>query len=995
HGEHQGYRYPDGSVRRRVHRPGGRVELNTPTGETVLIDLDGGGRPRRVRDESGETVTYHYRDDHTVTTRDGTIVRTAEVDRFGRLTAIRFPDGTQESWSYSDGGRTRVFTDRRGAVHTERRDHWQRPVSFTAGDGYRVRWTYGEESVQETRSDGTTRTYQRDTLGAVTEERTSHLTTRHLADDDGGYHIETRTTQGNLLSRLFFDARNRLVEQWSRIGGTIYEADFPAPGIHDYRLLGYVERREEVVPGMHVTYAREGDPHYRVEQLRSGAVRRIRADEEEIASMSWVGTGLPSTITVQSGDEHVEHAYTYAGTRLESYQVPGQVPRRYRVDDSRNEVSIEAGEARREITTDPYGAITAETITLPHFPVVNTSRTRDIAGRPVTVETHINDAAHRTGQTIEYLPHRQGATVTGGAASLEIHDGESETTITIDGDHTIRADRDAVELADTLSLAFRHGADGATSIASVARLSRSGFSEVLDAVSTVRNADGQVTAEQRVDGRTQVFRYGRGGRLKSASGGTAGVIEAVPTPVARALSASWQTAGISVTPPEPPSVVNQHDLLYASRRRTRRDAAGRIAESEGTSITYDETSGRPQRVTNSDGGDWTVVRDARGDPVLVIDSERGRRWTCSTVHYESHGGPLVVRHWSRHDEDPGDSIARYREGATDGTDPPQDPSSCVEVSQNGRVLFLVDAAAIYMPFTDLRSTTRGLSRVDRTSGLVRYQRWSDVLPEVSGGTLSPPEDGPQFPAAVPYDRVVYGMLHVPGTRALWGRERVYLPDLGSFTSVDPALHHLDWFEYAAGDPVNFLDREGLRFIPIHAGHTHFQQEGWWNEEPLGSRSITTVGSSGCVLTGVSNMINTISGDERSNPGTLNWYCRDGFFRDGNLLATEDTEEILQAATGHHIETVSFDPQTVDMTRVAAAIEDDTIQQYAATARIRTYRTNPDGTVDEYQHTVNVAGFDEEGAPIIHDTSSRNRTSLDQHEEVLRYDVYAVSNCRGY
>ncbi|HKK48372.1 MAG TPA: hypothetical protein VJ932_04710, partial [Alkalispirochaeta sp.] len=283
----------------------------------------------------------------------------------------------------------------------------------------------------------------------------------------------------------------------------------------------------------------------------------------------------------------------------------------------------------------------------------------------------------------------------------------------------------------------------------------------------------------------------------------------------------------------------------------------------------------------------------------------------------------------------------------------------------------------------------------RTTGSVQYAPWSGVLPEVDPREIAPPTEGPQFPAAVPYDRIVYGMFHLPGTPALWGRERGYLPELGVFTTVDPALHHLDWFEYAAGDPVNFMDREGLKFIPIHAGHTHFQQQGWWSETPLGTGGNATVGSSGCVLTGVSNMINTITGENTSNPGTLNWYARDGFFRDGNLLATEDTAEILEAATGHHIETVSFDPRTVDMTQVAAAIEGDTVQQYAATARIRTYQSNPDGTIDEYEHTVNVAGFDEHGNPIVHDTSSRNRTSLDYREEVLRYDVYAVSNCRGY
>ncbi|MFW5827452.1 MAG: hypothetical protein ACOCU4_05145, partial [Alkalispirochaeta sp.] len=994
HGRHIGYRYADGSQQRRMVRPGGRVEVNTPEGRTIDIEVDAAGRPRRVHTASGETVVYRHQAGQTTTSRDGTMIRTEDRDRFGRLQAVHFPDGTSESWSYADGGRTRIFTDRRGAIHTETRDRWHRPLSYTAGDGYQVQWTYEGDWVEETRSDGTFRRYRRDARGSVVEERSSRGTVRRIPGEAGQYRIETNNREGSPISKLFFDQRDRLVEQWTREGGTIYAAAYPAPGIEEYRLLGYAERREVVIPEQEIAYSRGEDPAYQVEQTRGGAPRRISSESGEIAAVRWFAPGLPASVAVTAGDATVEHRYSYSGGHVDTYHVSGLDPRRYVVDEIRRRVSVETTGARREIIADPYGVITAETIELSDAPRIDIRRTLDNAGRVVDTETRIAGSEQATAQSIDVRPHRQGATVATAGSSVEIRDGDTETEMVIDGEFTITARVNAVELNDLLRVSYHHGAEGAAFFGSLARTSRSGFTDIIDAIAGVRNAYGQVIAEQRIDGHAQTFHYDRGGRLVASSGGAGGVITSVSPEVARKISESWRSTGVSVTPPDPPQTINRHDLHDSSPTSVQRDSAGRVTRLDGTSLTYDETSGRPQGITTADGESWTVIRDATGDPAVVINSKRGQRWTAATSRYESRLGPLVVRSWTVHEDITTPRIPRYRAGSG-GTPSPSQSESCLEVSRNGRLLYVVDQDAIYLPFTDLRATTRGVVRVDRTTGAVQYTPWSSVLPEVEPQGLVPPDRGVRFPAAIPYDRIVYGMMHLPGTPALWGVERSYLPEMGAFTAMDPALHHVDWFDYAAGDPVNFLDIEGLRFIPIQAGHTHFQQQGWWNDEQLGNRGIATVGSSGCVLTGVSNMINTINGERTSNPGTLNWYARDGFFRDGNLLSTRDTAEILQAATGHHIETVSFDPRTVDMTQVAAAIEDDTVQQYAATARIRTYRTNPDGTIDEYEHTVNVAGFDERGEPIVHDTSSRNRTSLDHREEVLRYDVYAVSNCRGY
>ncbi|MFO8041656.1 MAG: hypothetical protein R6U25_00515 [Alkalispirochaeta sp.] len=997
YGAHIGYHYGDGSRHRRQVHPGGRVELETPEGQNLEIDLDAAHRPRRIRSASGDPLIYRYRADATEILRGTETVRREEVDRFGRLRAVHFPDGSSETWSYTDGGRTRVFTDRRGAVHREERDHWHRPVTFTAGDEYQVRWTYAGEWVHETRSDGTSRRYRRDAAGAVTEEHSSTAVVRRVGADRGAHRIETHTPDGQLLERLVFDAQRRLVEEWSRIGGTVRSAAYRPDGVQEHRLMGYRERREDTVPAVESVHRREGAAPVRVARTPAGLPRQVQSDDYS-ALISWIAPGFPAEVEVHHGDRHVHQRYTYRNDRLAAYELLGVQLRTYDTSDSGELVTIRCGDGSRAITTDPYGKILAETVQLPELPTVTSHHLRDRHGRVHVTETDVDHAPGISRQTIQYLPHRRGARITAASIALEVLDGDSETTLTIDEEFTVTVSPDALEVADLLTVRFRHGPGGETTLSTVEQSRGSGFEAVLDAGVQVRNDLGQIIAEQRIDGYTQTFEYDAGGRLTAASGGPGGVITALEPAVARELTESWHQSGVSVAPPEPRRSVNQHDLLYAGRASTQSDSAGRIVAAQGTTLAYDETSGRPQRITDDRGSAWTVVRDAAGNPVLIGDSAGERRWIASTVDYPTRGGTLQVRTWTTGGGFPQQPVARYRPGSRETSETAgagRSAESCVEVSRNGRLLLVADQDAIYVPYTDVRGTTCGLAQINRTTRSVNYQAWSVVLPEVDVGLISPPEEGPQFPSALPYDRMVYGMFHLPDTDVLWGVERAYLPALGRFTAIDPALHHLDWFSYAAGDPVNFTDAAGLRFIPINAGLTHFQQQGWWNDDPLGDRGTATVGSSGCVLTGVSNMINTISGTSASDPGTLNWYCQEGFYREGNLLATEDTAEILQAATGHHIETISFDPHTVDMNRVASAIQDDTIQQYAATARIRTYRTNADGSIDEYQHTVNVAGFDERGQPIIHDTSTRNRTALDHREEVLRYDVYAVSNCRGY
>ncbi len=45
-------------------------------------------------------------------------------------------------------------------------------------------------------------------------------------------------------------------------------------------------------------------------------------------------------------------------------------------------------------------------------------------------------------------------------------------------------------------------------------------------------------------------------------------------------------------------------------------------------------------------------------------------------------------------------------------------------------------------------------------------------------------------------------------------KRDYIPSLKTFTSEDPVHDGVNWYTYCAGDPVNYIDIEGLRIIPV-------------------------------------------------------------------------------------------------------------------------------------------------------------------------------------
>jgi RHS repeat-associated protein len=534
----------------------------------------------------------------------------------------------------------------------------------------------------------------------------------------------------------------------------------------------------------------------------------------------------------------------------------------------------------------------------------------------------------------------------------------------------------------------------------------SGFVETVAATVTFRNARGQITAEHDLDGTFRLFRYDDAGRVTAASGTGTGTPIAVDGEIRRGIDGAWNSVALSVSPPEVPAMVAVRSFPDARSHQTE---PGFRREWNGLEISYDATTDLPDGLGVTDGDtapEWTIRRDLAGNPLFIREATTGRAWSAATVSWDTPLGVITVRSWESAPAESGavrEESPRYRPGGTriathdTEAEPEGDaPRSCIEVRRDHVLIAIIEPSAIHVPYTDARGSVRGMARLDRTTGVVRYAPGPSLPPAIDPAFVAPGKAREAlFPVAVPYDRVVYGMLHLPGTAALLSDTRLYIPATGRFTSRDPALHHLDWYLYAAGDPINLIDPAGTIFTGTRRDLADTQQGGDWRSKPLGSSSRHTISSSGCVLTAVSNAINTVAGRRVTNPGALNDNFMEGFYSGDALLSPEAAGEALAAVTGRHVEVVSFDPRSVDMARIAATLANDVAQEYTATARIRTYADSPDGTRTFYEHTVNVAGFDEGGMPIFVDTSNRNRVTLDANESVLRYDVYAYSRCRSY
>jgi RHS repeat-associated protein len=1010
-GAHVGFGYADGSVLRREYRSGGRIEVEGPDGDRSTVTVDAAGRVRSIDD--GSRLTYRWNARSVALERDGNLLREVEFDRFGRVTRRRWPDGTSEMLAYGDHGRRITLTDRRGGSHEMTLDHHERPLRISGPDGAAVTFDYSPGRVIEEHNDGTTIEYLLDVDGSVRERRINGVV---VADrevlPDGTIREALFARDGSLVTTRELDLHHNLRREWSSSGALLYSAEHPEERVLHLLEEGRSATQESVVPALSYRYRLGTDDPWTIERTILGRLSAVTAPDGSSRSVEWNPAGLPTRITeVDGAGTAFETRYRYDGDLLLERAADGAVPLVVEESEHRRRLTLAAGGARRVVTTDPYGVVTGETLSFSSDEAtVASACSLDAAGRTVAATTSVAGSVAAHIGAITYGDAGRSMRFEAGGLTLEFARRTGAIVARIDGTEEIEITRGSTAVAGEIHTARRTApgtAPGTAVETTVMRVGRfSGFVETVAAAVTIRNARGQIAAEHDLDGTFRLYRYDDAGRVTGASGSGTGTPVVVDAEIRRSVEDAWESAALSVAPPGVPPAVGVRSFPDT---REQPAAPGPLREWMGLAIGHDPVTDLPDTLAVSAGDNpavWTVRRDLGGNPLLVREAATGREWSAATVTWDTPLGVITVRNWESRPSGPGGTageVPRYRPGATrvasSATEVEPDGSasrSCIEVRRDHHLVAIIEATAIHVPFSDVRGSVHGVARLDRATGTVRYTPGPTLPPAIDPAFRRPGNPrGNLFPVAVPYDGIAYGMVHLPGTAALLSRTRLYIPATGRFTSRDPALHHLDWYLYAAGDPVNLIDPAGTIFTGARRDLSDTQQGGAWQGKPLGRSSRHTISSSGCVLTAVSNTINTVAGRRVTDPGTLNDDFMEGFYSGDALLSPHAAGEALAAVTGRHVEVVSFDPRAVDMARISATLANDASQEYAATARIQTYTDSPDGSRSFYEHTVNVAGFDQSGMPILVDTSNRNRVTLDAHETVLRYDVYAYSRCRSY
>ena len=999
-GTHVGYRFPDGSGIERYTYPGGRFRLIAPDGSTVTGEVDAAGRIRELVESRGVRTTIRRGDGVTEIMRNGGLVRRERRDALGRPISVVYPDGTSERWTYEEHGRRVTFTDRRGGIHLAEYDHEGRPLLQRAADGFLRSLAYGENSITETIAGHQTVITRFDAEGLARSVTTSSGTMeRSPRDTDGGYRIVVRNPAGALLRELTFDGRDRLLDLVDGSVGHVYHAGYGSATNTTRRLLGVTEWSVVAAEGTHETVRDSAGDAWTVRRNGIGLTVEITGPGGAVNGIAWQAARIPREIRTMPtpGAEFREIVDLLPGT-LRRRDGENREIASIAWNPAENTANVHSNGVTRRIVTGPYGQILRESIVQEGGPPVTVARSVDSAGRVQATTTDGGTAVPLRFSEVAHRGDRRGfqSTVNGmrftavaerGTLSVSVVDDDGRRTL-------LRSNGTSTAVVGAAEVGWRTWNGGGASVGTVETLLAGGDRRVLDSLVIVRDAAGRELAEQRLDGTTQLFTYTDSGHLATASAVDGGVVRPTAPDIARLLTAAWRGAAVSVTPPAPPARTLQRPVPDpAAGLPVERDSIGRMIRIGDTRIAYDDTSGAPRTVSEGERA-WDIVRDASGAPLRITHRPSGRTWTSATVAGSLAGVPVALRAWRLSEVPPATDVPRFAPAsprAPDATGHAPADRTCVEVRLDGRTIAVVDAETVTLPFVDTRGTSRGAAIVDRVTGTTTYRRGGETS---AVAAFSRPAE-PLFPAAVPYSSLVYGMWRLGDLRALVGTHRAYLPDIGSFTSRDPALHHHEWFRYAAGDPVNLTDATGTQFVGARVGLSDVQQDRAWSNQHLGTGGSYTIGSAGCVLTAISNMVNTVAGRRISDPGNLNRWAQDGYFRDANLLAASDAASILEAATGRVVRHISVDPREVNMGRIAAYLSEDPTQEYTATARLSTYHTQPDGQIETYEHSVNLAGFDSTGAPMIVDTSTRGRTALAPREEVRRYDIYAYSRCESY
>ncbi len=207
--------------------------------------------------------------------------------------------------------------------------------------------------------------------------------------------------------------------------------------------------------------------------------------------------------------------------------------------------------------------------------------------------------------------------------------------------------------------------------------------------------------------------------------------------------------------------------------------------------TYHDKSGAVRSLTNTWDGDgnriglndgtkqWTYVYDpTAGIPAVLVEDDG----TGHPVYYvREPGGALVSRF------KPGDATC------------------------NG---------AKYYVFDELGSTRLVVSRCQVTSDAYIYGPWGELLSHTTDWPDFQTTDNPyQYVGELGY----YTHYMAPELGLLQLGVRFYDPETGRFTQIDPIQDGVNWYAYAGGNPMSWVDPSGL-----------YSASDWWADYKMGA-----------------------------------------------------------------------------------------------------------------------------------------------------------------
>ncbi len=1031
--------FAGGEVMQRTRIPGGEVRT-TLSGDTPARTQWFDPRGFLLRDEraGGSIRTVEYTPDSKTERIGGELLQRDVLDRYGRLVRREFPDGTAERlrWDIHDNPVERV--DRTGEIHRWDWDRYGRPVRYEDPLGRVTRWAWSEAEVLREDPDGTHHRYAYDREG-----RLSDLDGTNIAfTSPGEITLQHRSGAEETVRR---DVLGRITEH------DVQEPASPGVGTRwEHGLTGSlvqkngrftVEERFRRDDSRRILM--DDATYWEIARDLYGFPRRIVSPFRRETSFGWSPGGVPHAFVPPApGAQEQRFQYDRLGRLTE------RTVRRDRLSIDRNDrtrsTTLRSADRTLRLAQDPYGRVTGEAMETGTRTVTTRRYRYDAVGR----RTLLEDASSGERLKIEYDDVAGSVLLEDGTFALRIdRDDRGIAEARIQAGHGItipvRVSREAyrtgISVADRLSLIHRRetGDTAGEEVFLLETRSPAGRRRTEDALAYVTDTRGRILGEASLDGTFSLYEYDRFSRL-------AAVIDAPATPIPGdpivSVDPGLERRLVAALNRHAPSLRYASGTLLGVAARYRRDPDGRQEppvltwDDHGRVTTTVSGNGATTRLgydpilnhvvtveSNSDGNfhggtaastEATVffTWDHRGKPVEIRYGTDGRKYTVLEETLQIGADRISVRSWRRYSgadrersAPAGETSGRYRDYDTAPIGR-EGAVAALEIRLNRRPFLVVDEERLFVYFTDIRGTSRGVAVQNHEGGLVTYHRYPGTFDTGASGagtsntgaapTLPGLEDAdgttPRSPA-VATKRTFSGLDRYTAAHLYFSSNRVFLAEAGIFTTPDPLLDGLDVYLYADGDPVNYVDLDGLFIAPVST--TYFQQDSQYGGGSLGLAGRYSIRDAGCVLVAATRIINNVVGHEYADPGVINReFAHRDIYLDNGLLSTERIVRGVEELTGHAARVQSFSPDTVDMNRVSRYLRNDPDREYHVTARISVPYVNEDGEPDSYLHTLNVVGFDAKGEPHFADTSNRNRRELGAGEEVLRYDVYSASAC---